>query len=55
MNIVLGMWWYVGPNETRDYGGIKSVNSGEVRIPSSWEYWDGEWHEDKFLTISGKI
>ena len=55
MNIVLGRWWYVGPNAKRDFGWIKSNMAGEVNIPSNWKYWDGNWKTDKHLTVSGKI
>ena len=48
-------WWFVGSDESKHEGGMKSVKSGDVDFLSSWEYWDELWQEDKHQTISGRI
>ena len=53
--ILPGSEWFVGADETKSEGWLKSVEAGEVNIPTNWLYWVGEWQEDKQITISGQI
>ena len=54
---LIGFRWYVGNDETSNHGlYIRSVERGQIRIPSRWEYWDnGAWQKNPPLIVTADI